>query len=96
MEGDQLKIVLGDPVQLVLIADRVDIVVLVTVEVVLDAFGLRGDGDGGVGVVAGLTDHPLARQADHLVLGDLQRAPEHGDHEHDDGDVVGDDVPPWL
>jgi len=69
------------------------------VQVVLDAPGLRGIGgahvEHGHGL-AGLVDHPLARQADHLVLRDLQRAAEHGDHQHDDRDVVGENVPPWL
>lgn len=27
---------------------------------------------------------------------DLQRASEHGDHQHDDGNVVCKNVPPWL
>lgn len=27
---------------------------------------------------------------------DLQCAPEHGDHQHDNGYVVGENVPPWL
>lgn len=46
--------------------------------------------------MAGVIDNPLAGQADHLVLGDLQRAPKHRYHQHDNGDVVGEHVPPWL
>lgn len=83
--------------QSILIANRIDIVVLVPVQIILDAFGLheKGTGEGRIkALLAGLIDHPFTGQADHLVLSDLQGTAKNGNHEHDDGDVISEHVPP--
>lgn len=96
MQQHQIREVLGEPVELVLVTYGVHIVVLVSVEVVLDAlrFGVVRHAD--IEVFAGLVDDPFAWKANHLVLRNLQCATEHCDHQHDDGDVVCEHVPPWF
>lgn len=85
--------------QFVLIADSIHIVVLMAVQVVLNALGLRSIGSSHIWDghrLARVVDDPFARQTDHLVLRDLQGAAEHRDHQHDDRDVVRENIPPWL
>ncbi len=96
MQQHQIREVLCEPVQLVLVTHGIHVVVLVSVEVVLDALGLVVERHADVELFAGLVDDPFARKANHFVLRDLQRATEHRDHQHDDGDVVCEHVPPWF
>lgn len=102
---------LGEPVELLLVADGVDVRVLLAVEVVLDPQGQRErqrrPGSGGGRVHAGFQDvprpgagavqlHLTRKTAQDPALRELQGSGQHGHQQHDQGDVIPEDVPPRL
>lgn len=99
---------LGKPVELFLVTDGIDIGVLLSVEVILDPerqrkrhLRIRR------GIQAGFQDVPrhgtvivefhfTRETAENSALCELEGASQHSHQQHDEGNVIPEDVPPWL
>lgn len=108
MQEHQVGEELGEPVELLLVTDGVNVGVLLSVEVVLDSEGQR-KGHPGIGgcVHAGFQDvprhsavivkfHLTGKTAQNPALCQLESSSQHGHQQHDQGDVIPKDVPPRL
>lgn len=99
---------LGEPMELLLVTDGVDVGVLLSVEVILDSEGERKRGPGiRGGVGAGFQEvprhstvivklHLTWKTAQNPALCELESSGQHGHQQHDEGDVIPEDVPPWF
>lgn len=102
--GEKLR----KPMELFLVTDCIDVGVLLSVEIILDSEGERKRCPRIRGCVhAGFQEVPRHsavivkfhfawETAQDPALSELESSSQHSHQQHDKGDVIPEDVPPWL